>query len=156
VNIPMLRKKNEIVGPIGFFSYYDGLEPVTPEVAAVSVEHIAELWPEFNKAQLEYIGHIFIQDEWPISKILDAINYYFKTQKYNPRPSDLLRYDKEIELFTWHQKIELGDVGFKCVWIPGHPNMVKKSDSIEGESIDAGWYVKTNIDIPESWSYSRI
>ncbi len=158
-NLSPSRFKNEEVGVVPCFSYYDGLEPVNEETAFILIESISQKWPEFSEHQLQSMAQIFIEDQWPVEKVKDAIKYFFKTQRYNPRPADILRFDKNIELFTQLQTLEMGASGFIWVFIPGHPRRIRNGDTLPNAPdayIDAGWYIKSGIEVPESWSFGQI
>jgi len=134
-----------------YFSEYDIDDPMTTQEIVVAMELILEtLNVSENTADL--VCEILSEDLWSMRKLRDAIKYVVKTHRYKEvKPANILSYDKEIPFYSYNEMLELGSYGFCCVIIPGLPNMKRKTDSIKGEIIDVGWYVRSNKYIPESW-----
>ncbi len=152
----MIRKRtilldNERKTTENSISEYALERPMTKAQIVVVAEKIKMLF-NINDGAIDVMCSIFAEEFWPLRKTEDAIKYVIKTHKYKEvKPADILSYDKGIPFYSYIEMIELGDQGFRCVIIPGISNMKRISDSLSGESIDVGWYVRIDQALPESW-----
>jgi hypothetical protein len=125
---------------------------MTQKEIAVAMELILETL-NINSNTADFVCEILAEEKWSMRKLRDAIKYVIKTHRYKEvLPADLLSFDKKILFYDYLTMLDMGGQGFKCVKIPGHPNLKQRFDPIKGEElIEVGWYVRANEVIPDSW-----
>ena len=134
-----------------YISTYDSDQPMNEKEIVVAMELIIETL-NINDKTADFICEILAEEQWSMRKLRDAIKYIIKTHKYKEvKPADILSYDKGVPFYSYLEMIELGDQEFRCVLIPGLPNIKRLSDSLTGETVDVGWYVRVNHVLPEAW-----
>jgi hypothetical protein len=94
-------------------SAYEPSAPTAP-VLAWAVKTLRACYPETNPAIFDVILNRIKENQWGDKRIKDAINYLIDNHIYKSiNPANVMSFDKKKKLYTYNQKIDMINKGFK-------------------------------------------